>query len=868
MTTPQDSTKRQLPVRNTRQVKKPSGKRAGGNSAGSTEPLVRSQSMANPSKPVNKAPLKPKSRLQGCLTTLGVIALFIASSAVIVGGIRLGILLMVNPNAVAWLNNFLPEWTRIPVSATSPPKTLDAIEAEIRQTGLIPGEALALSKSGLNEGSTPLLLPILKSSPVCQSDCEEIVELRVYQPTKPKYYQLVTQLPISGPEEYFVLSSLANTKSDQANSSRSLPLTKLTRDENAPEPGFWFNLSGQQLSGDTPNTYGQVIHYNPDQMHLSVMLQWTAPNENRPDWQQITGDAKPELVINQTVGLEPHFKVYRLQPRNFVPDPIALEEISLLSPAIDTPSFRNALVLARPGLWSPALKILQSQKSKNWSAAAQAQLDVIRLHAQITESQAKQAWASPSSSILANLIDGRWGDAVLVFQSSVPGPQAQEIVTLLKTDSGGLWERVTAALKVYPDDINVQAWGALILAVQQGQPKAISWLQQLSQPESDKASHIKKPVNTALIYELLERLDGVLAQMYPASRHASRIIGIAQPVLNVNPVDWLQPEDLNQTDDGSGSVNRVSPGSRTLPTQPTPPLTSPIANPTLPPTAPPQNRGRIPNLQLEPLQVWYQVQVSAFHDGQRWWKAPFSNFPLPRTVSAKQLWNYLGLDTDAKIQITVWTAEGRQEATFATVKAISLQGGVLRLLAAGDVLPTFTKTADAAVKSSLLAYTDAALQWLEPSSVTLSDLNKVQPQWVSALLPTLWRELVKSGQLPSEALPSKELLLSQMGQWSVRLLELTGNDKPDAVLTLYEDLSGGWKRLDVKRPIADNQLYKPRTVVISDAGTLLYSEFTQDASTSLTAIADLGDNGPPALVVNGKSNFSLKRWSPQNKRFE
>jgi hypothetical protein len=189
-------------------------------------------------------------------------------------------------------------------------------------------------------------------------------------------------------------------------------------------------------------------------------------------------------------------------------------------------------------------------------------------------------------------------------------------------------------------------------------------------------------------------------------------------------------------------------------------------------------------------------------------------------------------------------------------------------LAAGDVLPTFTKTADAAVKSSLLAYTDAALQWLEPSSVTLSDLNKVQPQWVSALLPTLWRELVKSGQLPSEALPSKELLLSQMGQWSVRLLELTGNDKPDAVLTLYEDLSGGWKRLDVKRPIADNQLYKPRTVVISDAGTLLYSEFTQDASTSLTAIADLGDNGPPALVVNGKSNFSLKRWSPQNKRFE
>jgi hypothetical protein len=826
--------------------------------------------MANRPKHIEKQPLKQTSRLRGCLVSLGALAVLLASGGVIVGGIWLGILLMVNPNAVVWLNQYLPEGTRLPVSATSPPKTLQAIQEEVRQSGLLPGEALPLSKNGLDDGSTALLLPILKSPPACQLDCEQIVELRVYQPTKPGYYQLATQLAIAGPEEYFVLSSLLNTDAERSSESHALPLTKLSRfDDKAPEPGFWFNLSGQRLSGDTPMTYGQVVHYNPDQMHLGVMLQWTTPNEQSPYWQQLTGDAKPELVVNQTAALEPHFKIYQLRPRNFVPNPIALEEISLLQPALETQSFRNALLLARYGLWSPALQLLQSQKKNNWSAAAQAQMDVIQLHAQVTQSQAKQAWASPSSSMLANLIDGRWADALLIFQSFVPGVQAQDIISLLKTDSGGLLDRVEAALKVNPDDMDVKSWGALILTAKQGRLKAIAWLQQRSKT---------KPVNYFQINELLDRLDTVLGETLPANRHASRIVGTAQPVLNVNPADWLQPDDLDGKEEEQGSTGaqeqvppntETTPGLRSITLSPSPsrPLTPSSPNPLTPSPSFPLTPSS-PNLQLEPLQVWYQVQVSAFHDGQRWWQAPFSNLLLPNSVSAKQLWNYLGLDTDSKIQITVWTAEGRQESTLATVKAISFQGGVLQLLAAGDVLPTF-KTADAAVKSRLLAYTDAALQWIEPSSITLSDLNGVQPQWVSAILPTLWRELVNTGHLKSGVMPSNAVLLKEMGQWSVRLVELTGNNKPDAVLTLYEDLVfGALKKPNDKRPVENSQVYKPRTLIFSDTGALLYSEFSQDANTSLTAIADLGDGSPAALVLNGKTSYSLKRWSPQNKRFE
>ena len=813
MKTPRDSQHRRVPVKTTPLAKKPSGKR-----------VVRG----------NKQPPVQKSPWSGCLATLGAIAILITTGGVIVGGIWLAILLMINPNAGVWLNQFLPEWTRIPIADASPPQTLAAIQDEVRQSGLIPGEPLPLDSE--------LLLPLFTSAPNCQTDCEQIVELRVYQPSQLKgeqgLYQLVSQLPISGPEEYFVLSPSATAEVDNASLSRKLPLTKLTRfDDKAPAAGFWFNLSGQRVGGDTPMTYGQVIHYNPDQMHLSVMLQWTAPNEHQPYWQELTGTSTPELVIDRTVGLEPQFTVYQIQPRKFVPDPIYLEEISLALPALNTQAYRNALMLARSGLWSPAWQALQSQKKTNWSAVAQAQMDVIRLHAQVTQDQAKQAWATPSQQIFANLIDGRWADALLVFQAADAGAPVQEIATLLKTDTGGLWDRTQAALKVNPKDNNVKSWGALILAAQQGREKAIAYLKQLSSspsssPSPTLASTKETPEISQEMKELLDHLEAAFPETSLTISHASQILGSAQLVTNVNPKDWQQPEDLGWQQ-----------GTRQDPSQP-------------------------PILQREAKQVWYQVQVSAFNDGQRWQQTPFTNLQLPTFAPIKQLWKYLGLDTDSQIQISVWTPEGQQETTIATVKAVSYQGGVIQLLAAGEALPAITPAASASPRKRPLAYTDSAFRWLEPDSILLSDLNKAQPQWVSAILPALGRELVKSGQLKSVALSSAAVMLREMGPWLVQLVDLTGNNEPEAVLTLYEDRSGALKKLDVKQPIKNSQLYKPRTLIFSDTGTLLYSEFSKNASASLTAMADLGDGGPAALVIHEKSNYSLKRWSPQGKRFE
>ena len=840
MKTPQNSRSTQLSVKNTQLTKKPSGKRVG--AYGNTPGRVNKQA------PVNK------SRLKGYLTTLGAIAILMATGGVLVGGIWLGIVLMVNPNAVVWLNRFLPEWTRIPIDAISPPKTLATIEDEVRKSGLIPGETQSLNNS-------ELLLPILGTLPNCQINCEQIVELRVYQPTESsgdeKYYQLASQLPIIGPEDDFVLSTAVSTQSGNPTVSRKLPLTKLTRfDDQGPAEGIWFNVSGHQDRGDTPMTYGEVIYYNPDQMRLSVMLDWTTPNESQPYWQQLTGDSTPEFVVNRTVGLEPQFKVYQVKPLKFAPNPIEMEEIDLAQPALYTQSYRNALILARSGLWSPAWQLLQSQKKNNGSAAAQAQMDFIQLHSHFTESQAKQSWATSSQQIFANLIDGRWADALQVFQSSETGGPVQEIATLLKADSGGLWKRVEVTLKVNPDDTNVKAWGALILTAQQGRPKAIAWLKQLQKTKSEQTqAEFDFQIN-----ELLNHLDPASAEVLPTNSHTSKIVGTAQLVKNVNPKDWLQPEDQESSVE-TGLNASQSPDSPN-PTSPSPPLSREGA------PIPKRPSRKAQPLQKEAQQVWYQVQVVAFNDGQRWQQAPFSKLTLPKVPKVEELWKYLGLDSDSQIQITVWTADGSQKSTSATVKAVSYRGGTIQLLAAGEALPVSTPATGGPPQKRLpLAYTDAALNWIDPGSITLSDLNQVQPQWVSVLLPALWRELVKNGQVKQGALPSNAVLLREMGQWSVRVVDLTGNNQPEAILTLYEDLSGALKKPDDKPPEQGTK-YRHRALIFSDKGALLYSEFSQDANSALTAIADLGDGGPAALVLNNSNNYSLKRWSAQGNRFE
>jgi hypothetical protein len=258
-------------------------------------------------------------------------------------------------------------------------------------------------------------------------------------------------------------------------------------------------MGGERVLGQKNVPYGQVIHYNPTYYYLSTMLEWKSSAGQQPIWEQVTGNSEPELLIEETIGLEPQFNIYQVKPRRFVPNPIQLADISLDEQVIDNYDYRKALRLARSGLWSPALELMKPLKENvgkddsspaKWPAVAQAQLDLIQFHANITDAQAGASWASPTQKVLAGLIDGRWTEALDVVQNE--RVNSEQINTLLQADGGRLKTRIQAALVESPEEPDLQAWGALIVAAQEGRNQAIAWLDEQSLATSENKIRIQK----------------------------------------------------------------------------------------------------------------------------------------------------------------------------------------------------------------------------------------------------------------------------------------------------------------------------------------------------------------------------------------
>jgi len=560
------------------------------------------------------------------------------------GGAWLSYQLIVDPNGNKLVAQFVPGWSRLPTGSRDSIQTLDQIKASVRKLGFITGEPLPLTvnKSGDN-ARADLLLPVLvertvNAATVCKNPCSQIVELRVYKRVqlpdrdseKEQYFQLASSVNVEGPAESFVIADLADSQSNDRASNQSLPLTELRRfDGKAPASGIWFNVSGQLLRGDKKIPYGQVVRYNPSQDHLISLLDWTSAAGQPPNWQQIVKAQNPQLAIDQTVGLEPKFTLYQIGPRKFVPNPVQLTAISLEEFALNDETYKNGLRLANSGLWSPGLNVMRMAKTKagqNWPAAAQAQLETIEFHAKITRAQAIASWASPGQQVLAELIDGRWSEALQVFEADPSN--SHEISTTLKNEGGRIMNRVDAALRVNSADADIKAWGALIVASQDGTREAMNWLDRQSDTDSETRSRIRNLVN---------KLEEAVSQAQNLEDHKSQIMGSATLINNINPAEWLEPEPKNE-------------------------------------------------LKLTGEQVWYQVQVASFNDGSRWVNSPFTDVEVrsfPAT-QVKWLWGRLGLQADPKIKIEVAMANGQQRVAVGTVKAVQIQDGSLRLLAAVD----------------------------------------------------------------------------------------------------------------------------------------------------------------------------------------
>lgn len=760
------------------------------------------------------------------------IAVLLSSAGLITGAVWLSLQLFVNPNAAIWVNHWLPEWAKIPLVNQESHQTLKQIQASIRQVGQMPGEALPLETDAHTLQPTSLLLPVRGSRLYCQIDCEQIVELRVYQlssieqygePQKGETeYELVSQVPIEGPEESFVIAPLVDAETANQGSSRPLPLSKVRLfDETTPGAGIWLYLWGQRVQGTSRLTYGHVVYYNPNHSYLSLMMPWTTTTGQIPQWQQVTNGGSPELVVDQTIDMEPQLRVYQVKPSQFFLNSLQLELIALTEPALNIPAYKEAILIAQSGLWSPAWKWLQfikQQRQENrqpWSIEAQAQMDLIRLYAQLTKSQAEKTWASASQELLADLIDGRWAQGLQVFQASageaMNEASLQEIARLLEADSGRLWDRVEAALRVNPDRLEVLAWGTLIVEAKEGRRSAITWLRQ--QPKTT-------PATVAYIQSLLRLLEGDFSKPKISFGYPSRIVGSAEPITKVNPAEWLQ-----------------------------------------------LNAKTAPNLVDK--QVWCQVQIAAYHDGKRWRQTPFSDLKLPKTAPEKFLWHQLGLDADPQIQIIVWLTDGQQETTTATVKAVQLRDGVLRLLAAFSKMTPDVYRVGSGRRP--LALTKAALQWVQPKPITLVDLTQQpQPLEVTAILPALWGELRKlSPSRNKSAIPSFEQMQRQFGQWPVQLIDLTGDALPEVVLTVSPKAIAALKNLNLGEPgLSEGNSSRPRTIIFSNTGSLLYSEISTASQQTMTAIAQLDDDALPALLIEGAKTYNLQRWNPKRQRFE
>lgn len=410
------------------------------------------------------------------LLSFVIFGVIIAAAGVVAFSLWTGLWLMVEPDSIVWMNQYLPTGNQISPVQKNPPQTLDAIRTELTQKGFQVGEIVTLAPD--------ILLPVIKTIPECQINCQQISELRLYQtlansifaPGAKPLYQIKRQLVISDLEEAFVIAPLVSAGVSPPGTIKPQPFTSLFIDPQAPKPGIWLHLTGKRDN----ILYGQVIHYNPQQSYLSVMAEWTSPNGKLASWSQVHGNPLPELVVDRSVGLEPFFRIYQIKSRQFVLDPLWLVEVNLNKAAIDLPAYQNALVLARQGLWSEASKILQALKdSSPWSEEAQTQLELIQLHANITTTQAKTGWANPSQAILAQLLDGRWGKALDLLETINNPTQMQEVVNLLKKDRGQLGERIRVALQFNPQETNARLWGALITSTKEGKERAIAQSQSL-----------------------------------------------------------------------------------------------------------------------------------------------------------------------------------------------------------------------------------------------------------------------------------------------------------------------------------------------------------------------------------------------------
>ena len=423
-----------------------------------------------------KVPLKKRftQTLKGSLSHLLPLAALVSIGAIITGSGLLSAQFILAPKSIAWVNDYLPEALQVPLPEWDRPQTLDDIKQTLQTTDRKIGDIIELD-------NRDRLIPTIQSVYNCVSKCDRISEIRIYRPAKangPKRdqpnYRLVAQLEVGAVQDWIISASLAQSENGSSETSNEpLPLENYeAMDSPEANTGTWFNLTGKRQQGEYTVTYGQLFHYDVRTAQLIALTSWSSPNPDRPlIWQQITGSATPELLIDHSIGLEPHFQAYQVALKG-------TPELSLIPTTSKNPDVSSALKLANVGLWSLAADRLKRLKSSggNWNNQAQTQLDLITYHAKLTQDQARQSFSNAHQQVLVKLMDGQWQEALNVLEKD---PLMQtEVRESFKTETSRLWKRLSVAIEDDPSNPILQAWTAMVMLDRDGPAKTKTWLTQ------------------------------------------------------------------------------------------------------------------------------------------------------------------------------------------------------------------------------------------------------------------------------------------------------------------------------------------------------------------------------------------------------
>ncbi|MBE7383030.1 MAG: hypothetical protein F6J95_016645 [Leptolyngbya sp. SIO1E4] len=720
----------------------------------------------------------------------------------------ISVVFILHPNPPRWLAQTLPYFSM--GWGDMPAQSLEEIEAELQAQGRQAGKLVNVASFGTDPQLGNLrLLPIFATRSSCTRDCQAIVELRLYgvHSRDPQAsLQLLDQLTIQGPPEEQVLDPILQPQAGVVGSTHPLPLSEVKSLKADALPGGWLTLTGRWQHQGSPVLYGQILHVDSQTLRINSLLNWNSPPGRLPVWRNLDETGLPELVVNQSVGLEPRFSLYTIANTTASAVATRLEEISLsqiaLPQGVDKAPYRNALFLAQHGLWSEAqrrLTQLKTQWADQWPQGLEQQLQLVSLHAEVSQSQAARDWSRASQKLLALLLDGQWDNALKTLDTPQSGFRAA-VLPLLEQNSTRLWQRLTASLQVNSGQKAARLWGALLLLAKEDEDAALKWLNQAAN------ASIKSEFDAIAAEIQPQSPDGntaVTVATQPNSAEASTanvamsgLFGTARSLTDLNPNKWHQPAGM-------------------------------------------------PELTLPSGQQWYEITLQAGHLNQRWSSrlgAPDDDSP----AAIAAFWQALGLDTHAALQ-RVASAPGQSSQTV-QVRALQWQSGRIQLLASGASSPEEGPWIVTTPRHWGTSQQTSAQSW--------SQVYRDRPELGNRLLTTISNHLGLNATALASALPAAEAAGTRLA--TVRWVDFTGDSDADLFLTLEpQALAQAGSSLSVQTEIQ---------MVISPQGDLLYSNLWAEGSHPL--IGWLKPNAGAAALVTAQGNtYRLLTWSPTHGQF-